>query len=113
MQKVRASFPLYLIPAMLRYRPNLLTLLLLYLAQTVSFALLYQAEHNRDRTAFVFNTAIVEKQHTLDEGGLTRALANARMQLHALSLALTFPSLIRLESHPPAHRIPRKDSVVL
>jgi hypothetical protein len=108
-----SSSPRTLISAILRYRPTLLTLLLFYLSQTLTFAFLYQVQHKRDSTAFVFNAAIIEKQNTLDERDLARALANVSMQLHALSLALTFPPLIRLDPHPAAHRIPRKDVVVL
>jgi hypothetical protein len=96
-----------------RQRRYLAILLAVYLAQAMLFALLYQAEHERDRTAFVFNSAIVEKQHALDKGDLERALGNAQMQLNALNVALTFPSLIRLAPEPPAHRIPMKDRVAL
>lgn len=98
---------------MLRRRPYLATLLVVYLTQAIGFAFLYQAAHKRDRTAFVFNQAIVKKQHDLDKDDLGRALGSTTVQLRALSLTLTFPSLIRAAAEPAAHRIPRKDRVVL
>lgn len=92
---------------------KLVILLVVYVAQTLGFALLYQYEHRRNRAAFVFHDEIIARQKALDKGDLLGSLSKARIQLHALSAALSFSSLIRLAPDAAAHRVPSKNLIVL
>lgn len=88
-------------------------LFLLYAIQVVGFANAYRDIHKEDPEAFLFNTAIVERQVGQDLAQIDSKLVPLKRDLEVISTASTFPSLIRSTGATPAYKPALSQRIVL
>lgn len=102
------------------FRNPLFILLFAYLVQLFGFAIAYQNIHSKDRTSFVFNSAISEKQLSIDNDQihisntkLEQEVLISNEQIRAILTAKIFPSRIRTLNVCPVQNNPSNSGLVL
>ena len=97
----------------MKHNTKLYILLGAYLAQVIGFAFLYQYIHDGDRSALLFNSTTIEKQHLTERSPLESSLRLSEIGTTALKKTLTLPTLIREEGKTLIRHIPQESKAVL